>query len=167
MRPAVAAAAVASNVDAVLPSASIPLAFPPVRLRGVEWVDGGVPGNVPIRTAIEAGAKEVVVLLPDAKPTPQRLSHSDFLASREPEADPDVYEYRDAASDLVDVIVDSQLQADLEGVPHGVTVHVLRPGHELGHTLDFRPAHIREMLEIGRREAVHWLATTSGVPKPR
>ena len=51
-----------SVVDAVLASCAIPGAFPPVR-RGEHYLmDGAVASNTPIRTAIELGARRLIVL---------------------------------------------------------------------------------------------------------
>jgi len=51
-----------SLVDAVLASAAIPGVFPPVRIGGLDLVDGGVANNTPISVAIALGATRVVVL---------------------------------------------------------------------------------------------------------
>ncbi|HEX7910904.1 MAG TPA: patatin-like phospholipase family protein [Paraburkholderia sp.] len=49
-------------VDAVLASAAIPGVFPPVRIGGVDLVDGGVANNTPISVAIGLKATRIVVL---------------------------------------------------------------------------------------------------------
>lgn len=49
-------------VDAVQASAAIPGVFPPVRIGGVELVDGGVANNTPISVAVALGVKRIVVL---------------------------------------------------------------------------------------------------------
>jgi len=48
--------------DALLASAAIPGVFPPVELDGKHLIDGGISSNTPLSTAIELGAKRVVVL---------------------------------------------------------------------------------------------------------
>src|SRR5205807_10134141 len=55
-------------VDAVLGSAAVPAVFPPVRVDGMELVDGGVANHTPISHAVELGATTVVVL-PTADPS--------------------------------------------------------------------------------------------------
>ncbi len=45
--------------DAIIASASIPAAFPPVKLGSENYVDGGVRSITPVQAAIDAGAKEV------------------------------------------------------------------------------------------------------------
>ncbi|CAE6806870.1 patatin-like phospholipase family protein [Paraburkholderia domus] len=49
-------------VDAVLASAAIPGVFPPVRIGGLDLVDGGVANNTPISVAVALGATRVIVL---------------------------------------------------------------------------------------------------------
>jgi NTE family protein len=49
-------------VDAVLASAAIFGVFPPVRIGGLDLVDGGVANNTPISVAISLGATRVIVL---------------------------------------------------------------------------------------------------------
>jgi NTE family protein len=48
--------------DALLASAAIPGVFPPVELDGRHLIDGGIASNTPLSTAIELGAKRVIVL---------------------------------------------------------------------------------------------------------
>jgi NTE family protein len=58
-------------LDAVRASASVPIAFPPVALPGLNgmepYVDGGVRENVPVRAAVEAGAHRVYAILLNPK----------------------------------------------------------------------------------------------------
>ena len=49
--------------DIILASAALPAIFPPVEIDGERYMDGGVVNNVPIRRAIDAGAKRIVVLM--------------------------------------------------------------------------------------------------------
>jgi NTE family protein len=51
-----------SLVPAILASSAIPGIYPPVRLNDQVLYDGGVLANVPIRQALELGAKSLVVL---------------------------------------------------------------------------------------------------------
>lgn len=48
--------------DAVVASAAIPAAFPPVRLNTLYLCDGAVTCNTPVRIAVAQGAKRLVVL---------------------------------------------------------------------------------------------------------
>lgn len=47
---------------AVLASAAIPVAFPPVEVMGRELMDGAIAGNTPILTAAALGADRIIVL---------------------------------------------------------------------------------------------------------
>jgi NTE family protein len=49
-------------VAAVLASASIPAMFPSVRIDGGRYLDGAVVNDVPVRRAVEAGARTLYVL---------------------------------------------------------------------------------------------------------
>jgi NTE family protein len=49
-------------VQAVLASAAIPGVFPPVRVEGVDLMDGGVVDNTPVSHAVALGATSVYVL---------------------------------------------------------------------------------------------------------
>jgi NTE family protein len=48
--------------DAVAASSAIPIVFKPVRIDGVDYVDGGVKGGAAIDVAIDKGAELVVVI---------------------------------------------------------------------------------------------------------
>jgi NTE family protein len=48
--------------QALLASAAIPGVFPPVKIDSVFYIDGGVAANVPVRQAVAAGAKSLIVL---------------------------------------------------------------------------------------------------------
>lgn len=52
----------ANLVDAILASSAIPPVFPPVELRGYQYVDGGVVANVPISVAVSQGATDIYVI---------------------------------------------------------------------------------------------------------
>lgn len=49
-------------IEAILASAAIPGVFPPVRIGGRDFIDGGIVDNTPISQAITAGATDVWVL---------------------------------------------------------------------------------------------------------
>jgi NTE family protein len=50
------------ELDHVLASAALPLVFPPRRIAGEEYCDGGVRFNTPIAPAIRAGADRLIVI---------------------------------------------------------------------------------------------------------
>jgi NTE family protein len=49
-------------VEAILASAAIPGVFPPVKIDGVAYMDGGVTDNTPISDAVDIGADRIYVL---------------------------------------------------------------------------------------------------------
>jgi NTE family protein len=53
------------GTDAIRASASIPGIFPPVRLEGILYVDGGLLMNTPIKPAIQEGADVIHVIFVD------------------------------------------------------------------------------------------------------
>ena len=76
-----------STVDAILASAAIPAVFPPVRIDGRDYMDGGVVNNTPISHAVKLGADQIWVLstgyaCADRKST--RLNSSHHTTSRMP-----------------------------------------------------------------------------------
>lgn len=54
---------IVSLIDGTLASASIPMAFSPVKLADENYVDGGVREIAPIQSAIQAGASDIYVVL--------------------------------------------------------------------------------------------------------
>lgn len=63
---------------ALLASAAIPGVFPRVEIDGQWYFDGGVTANVPVRQAVELGARSVVVL--DAAPPPSEREQPTNIA---------------------------------------------------------------------------------------
>lgn len=49
-------------LEPLLASTAMPAIFPPVRIDGRDYIDGGVSNQVPIRPAIDAGADRIFVL---------------------------------------------------------------------------------------------------------
>jgi predicted acylesterase/phospholipase RssA len=49
-------------LDALLASSALPLVYPPYRLGGHVYVDGGLSEYVPLQPALEAGARTIYVL---------------------------------------------------------------------------------------------------------
>jgi NTE family protein len=51
------------TLDHILASCSIPLVYPPTRIDDVAYWDGGTVANTPLGPAIDAGARDIVVVL--------------------------------------------------------------------------------------------------------
>jgi NTE family protein len=65
--------------DAVAASSAIPILFKPVRIDGVDYVDGGVKGGAAIDVAIDKGADLIVVVNPLAPLDVRGVKDSTFL----------------------------------------------------------------------------------------
>jgi NTE family protein len=66
-------------VDAVMASAAVPLAFPPVVQSGQQWVDGGVLNVTPLDAVMELNPSAVIVVLASPLFTPARNRKFDNL----------------------------------------------------------------------------------------
>jgi predicted acylesterase/phospholipase RssA len=134
---------------------SIPVLFPPVRVRGEVFVDGGFAWNVPVLQAIEMGATEIYVLAVVATALPFKRS---FRA---------LPDYLMRLSDvlwrtLANVgYVTTRIEAD--GTYRGVPVTVIEPTEELSgfnllSLLSASPARSRRLIAAGYRDASRELA---------
>lgn len=153
--------------EAVLASASIPVAFPAVRVGALTLVDGGVVANAPIAAAIKAGAERVTVISMDHEPLAPRTLLSEALSHPGPGRTwtPLALGFR-----AVETMMAAHLERDLRMVEltndlirHGgagdrrlIQVRILHPTEPLGppgSTLDFRPEFIRELIQRGANDA--------------
>lgn len=142
---------------------ALPGFFPPVRLRGELYADGGLAWNVPLLQAVEMGATEIVVLALASMQLPFRRSLRglpDYLGR------------------LVDVLwavlgnmgySTTRLEAD--GTYRGVPVTVVQPAEE--HSgLDLRrmfsasPSRTRRLITAGYRDAKRELARRARHARP-
>jgi NTE family protein len=147
---------------AVMASTAIPGVFPPVKIDGIPYVDGGVVMNTPLRPAIDAGATEIhlISLNPDASAIP---------VVGEPPNTLDIFErlMSLAISATVDDDVESVrfINRVIEGAPQKkngkhyrvITVHRYNPEIDLGGMvgmLDFRRDRVRKRIEIGELAGV-------------
>jgi NTE family protein len=97
-------------LDAIAASAAIPGVFPPVSLGERRLIDGGVVNNTPISHAVELGAERVYVLPTQSGPrTPGRAPAGAI----------------DAAIEVLTLLVDSRLAADLGRYANEVELIVL------------------------------------------
>ncbi|HSF81308.1 MAG TPA: patatin-like phospholipase family protein [Anaerolineales bacterium] len=49
-------------LDGLMSSTALPPVFPPWQVDGIAYVDGGLISNLPVRVALERGAKEIIAL---------------------------------------------------------------------------------------------------------
>ena len=146
------------DVDHLMASASIPLAFRPAQLSGTTWWDGGLVANTPLAPAMahEPDAVIVVTTSTRQRPAPRPESLGDTLGL------------------LIDNVLDHSLAADLrqarlinELLRHDpqrtdrkeVDLLVIEPtGLDLGGSLDFSADLARRRLELGREVGARELA---------
>ena len=129
---------------------AIPPLFPPVRVRGEYYVDGGFAWNVPLLQAVEMGATEIYVLAVIATQLPFKRSFRGFP---------------DYLARLTDVMwrtlgnvgfVTTRIEAD--GTYRGVPVTVIHPTEELAgfsltSLLRSSPRRNRQLITAGYRDA--------------
>jgi NTE family protein len=155
----------AITVDMVLASASIPLLFPPVAVRGNLLWDGGLLVNTPLAPVVALGAEEIVTVL---------VTQTPGVPSPKP-----LRGLGDAVERTVDALLENAYNVDrkllfarnriarLEGGYRAVTLYkALRPEAEIcspGSYLDFRRITLEKLSAAGRRAADAWLA--AGPPK--
>ena len=101
---------------------AIPPIFPPVRIRGEYFVDGGLAWNIPLEHALECGADEIYVLAPIASRLPYKARFNNLI---------------DYTGRMLDVLWRTignmgHLYARIEdGKFHGVPVTIIEPGEDL------------------------------------
>jgi predicted acylesterase/phospholipase RssA len=142
---------------------AIPPLFPPVRIRGEWYVDGGFAWNVPLLQAVEMGATEIYVLAVIAPQLPFKRSFRGFP---------------DYLARLADVMwrtlgnvgyVTTRIEAD--GTYRGVPVTVVHPTEEyagfspLG-LLSASPRRTRQLVTAGYRDAKRELARRARARRP-
>ena len=134
---------------------SIPVLFPPVKVHGEWYVDGGFAWNVPILQAVEMGATEIYVLAVVATELPFQRSFRGFP---------------DYITRLADVMwrtlanvgfVTTRIEPD--GTYRGVPVTVIQPteqhaGFRLWDLLSSSPARSQRLVTAGHRDAKRVLA---------
>jgi NTE family protein len=131
-------------VDVLAASAALPGLYPPVVLDGEQLIDGGVVDNVPIRRAVELGARRIFVLL--AAPHERTWPDRPFRMILE----------------AFSVAHRARFLRDLADVPAGVEVTVIAP--EKVPAADFRDFdHTEELLAAGHEAAAAALASGSAV----
>jgi len=69
-------------LEGMLASASVPMLFPPRRLAGDVYVDGGIANNIPVDAAVRLGATRVFAVL--AVPVVQPRDTTDYLSATAP-----------------------------------------------------------------------------------
>ena len=174
-----------SNIDDwVYASCAMPVFFDPMETTGADgvkeqWVDGGVRDVTPLGTALDLGARAVLVVRasPPPQPGPARtfpdlikigLRAVDILQSEVSANDTataglinDLIAARAAQARALDDAGIGSTQAALILKPfddqiakyHFAPIRVIEPEVEFSETLEFDPAKIRTAIEAGRKAA--------------
>ncbi len=125
---------------ALLASAAIPGIFPPVRVNGQIFVDGGALESASVETAIALGARRIFVLDAGYDVTPELEENLQALLNRAPRTgrQPNAHALAVILERTATVMGRYQLDHSIQRVPHGIETHVIRPMASLNEaTLDF------------------------------
>lgn len=128
---------------------AIPFMFPPVRIRGDVFVDGGFAWNIPLEHALRMGATEIYVLTVIAHDLPYQKRFKSIV---------------DYAGRFVDVMwrtlgnVGYFYTPIEDGKFQGVPVTLIQPGEELSglpvlDIFNVHPKKSRRLIELGYRDA--------------
>lgn len=127
-------------VEAVLASAAIPAVFPPVTVNGRRLIDGGIANNTPLTTALQLGARRLIVL-----PT--------GFSCR---ADPVPRSPIDVALHSLNLLIARQLVRDAERLQEPEQLHVVPPLCPLARSAyDFSGT--EELIERAAASTRRWL----------
>lgn len=140
-------------IEAIAASASFPGFFSPIRLRDEWWVDGGLKSYAPIQVAIDLGADEIDIVMTSPE---IRLKH--FI--EEPNTADILKRALDLSSDKImtnDVdklkMYNRLAEAGVSG-KKVIKTNIIRPQYNLtDDLLDFNPAKIAKMIDIGYEDA--------------
>jgi NTE family protein len=144
---------------ALLASAAIPGIFPPVRINGQMFVDGGTLESASIDTAIALGARRIFVLdagnetTPEADELLQRLIARDVHHGQQPNAHALAMMLERTAT----MMGRYQLQRAIERIPPGVEAHIIGTTNAPSEaTLDFD--HAADWIEASYESARAYLS---------
>lgn len=128
-----------SLVQGVMASASIPLAFPPVKLGSENYVDGGVREIAPIQVAIQEGATEVFAII--ASNSSMEPAHSLLTGKRLPSFDVGVANIGDVANRAANDIMTNETVLNETDPPNGwgANVTIIEPNFDIHDIMTIDP----------------------------
>lgn len=126
---------------AVLASCSVPGLFPPVRIDGGHYLDGGLVHSIPVGRAIELGANVIHVLQVGRVEQPLAVPRMPW----------------EVASVAFEISRRHRFAQEIESVPDSVTLHILPTGTDPAPTVALAQARGRRMHE--RMDAAYAAAT--------
>ena len=143
---------------AMLASAAIPGIFPPVRIAGQIFVDGGALESASIDTAIRLGARRIFVLDAGYDVTPELEDELRVLLDRTQRngRQPNAHALAVMLERTATMMGRYQLEHAIERVPPGVETHVIRPPASMNEaTLDFD--HAASWIDLAYQHAKAYL----------
>jgi NTE family protein len=153
-------------LEAAMASASIPFAFPPIKLgsgRPESYVDGGVREVIPIQAALEAGANEVFAVVASATGVPPATTFPDHkpLNSFENSNMLDI-----AQRVAMDIMPDETSVNEIDPPPTGwgAAVTVIQPKFDIHDIMTIDPGLIRINIAYGYMRADDVLQAKSRDP---
>lgn len=141
---------------ALLASSSIPVIFPPVKIDGHLYVDGGVTDNVPLKSAIQNGAEKIYIVM-NFRPedlSKKRIRNNLALALRVMDA----AQYDNLLADVEHVNQINQL--DPEGKYKFLELVTIQPSRSLElNPLEFNNSYkLNRAIDLGFQDTLRLLA---------
>lgn len=129
-------------VPPVLASCSVPGLFPPVRIEGAHYLDGGLVHSIPVGRAVEMGATEIYVLQVGRVEQPLSVPTRAW----------------EVAQVAFEISRRHRFVDEIDAVPESVTLHVLPTGSSNAPTIALAQARRGRMND--RMEAAYAATTT-------
>ena len=143
---------------ALLASAAIPGIFPPVRIAGDIYVDGGALESSSLQAAIDLGARRIFVLDAGYDVTPELDDELQALVQRLPRTSkqPNAHALAVVLERTATMMGRYQLDRAIERVPPGIETHVIRPTSSMNEAaLDFD--HAASWINVAYEQAKMYL----------
>lgn len=152
---------------ALLASAAIPGIFPPVRIAGDIFVDGGALESSSLQTAMDLGARRIFVLDAGYDVTPELDDELQALVQRLPRTgkQPNAHALAVVLERTATMMGRYQLDRAIERVPSGIETHVIRPTSSMNEAaLDFD--HAGSWIDVAYEQAKAYLDLRLAQPQP-
>jgi NTE family protein len=133
-------------LPALLASTAIPGLYPPVRVQGRDYSDGGVVDNVPISTAVREGYRNVLAigLMAGAQLRETPASWAELIAR------------------TLQLSLHQRLLSDFERLRSRARIAVICPITRPAAAWDMNTSHVEELIERSREATATLLARTGG-----
>jgi len=139
---------------AVLASSAFPLMLSPIKIGNQWWTDGGVRNITPLKSAIDAGATEIDVIM--TSPEGMDIDFDDKSCALDVGMNAisimtdEIMENDIKIARMITDLVDAGMISD----KRSIQINVIRPNvHLTDNSLDFSPYKIKNMIDIGKEQA--------------